>query len=96
MARKVLHPVARECWEQFSSWDEDKWCGAWVATKEQLEDWVQRVYVDPVEMARIRNYKGSYEAFNLHLARRCGCRRYHYVPALADNPYPRWKYLLLS
>lgn len=58
MARKVLHPVARECWEQFSSWDEDKWCGAWVATKEQLEDWVQRVYVDPVEMARIRKLQG--------------------------------------
>jgi len=55
MAGKVLHPVAKECWEQFSSWDEDAWCGAWVATKEQLKDWVRRVYADPVEMERIRN-----------------------------------------
>jgi hypothetical protein len=54
MGGKTLLPVAQECWDQFSSWDNDKWCGAWVATEANLKDWVRRVYADPVEVERIR------------------------------------------
>lgn len=54
MGSRALHPIAKECWDQFASWDNDEWCGAWIATREQLEEWVQRVYGDPAEMARLR------------------------------------------
>lgn len=52
---KPLHPLAERCWKEFGSWDGDKWCGAWVATKESLVDWVARVRADPIEMAKIRD-----------------------------------------
>lgn len=50
---RTLHPIANECWDQFSSWDNERWCGAWIATKDKLEDWVRRVYADSEEMKRI-------------------------------------------
>lgn len=51
---KPLHPIAEKCWNEFGSWGDDKWCGAWVATKKSLVEWVARVRADPKEMARIR------------------------------------------
>lgn len=56
---KKIHPIAEECWEQFGSWDDDTWCGAWIAGKDELKDWVRRVYADPVEMGKIREAQKS-------------------------------------
>jgi hypothetical protein len=55
IAGKPLHPIAEECWKQFALWDNAQWSDTWIAPKDALEDWVRRVYADPVEMARIRN-----------------------------------------
>jgi hypothetical protein len=51
---KPLNPLAEECWRQISKWNNDAWCQAWIASREQMEDWVRRVYADPNEMRKIR------------------------------------------
>lgn len=59
MHNKPISPLAEECWQQFSSWKngEEDWAGMWFANRPRLEEWVQRVYADKNEMARILNLR---------------------------------------
>jgi hypothetical protein len=57
---KTLTPLAKENWDAFSSFGDDreaKWCGAWTATPDALSDWVKKVQADKAELARLQSLR---------------------------------------
>jgi hypothetical protein len=51
---KPLIALADESWNYFYRRKNEEWCEAWTATREKLENWVERVHADQSEMARLR------------------------------------------
>lgn len=52
--QKPIPPLANECWQDFIGWNNTEWCGAVMAKKDALEDWVRRVYANPEELKMMR------------------------------------------